>query len=92
MHPHSATTHQHWRLPIACVSCGIPLLVNLTLLPQGAAKVMLGEEELFGTPLAESRKDTVMTNNGLEPSAKRVTLEPVYYPFSNSIHGVNRSY
>lgn len=70
---------QHGRFPVAGVLCRIPLLVGLALLPERAAKVVLGEEELLGGPLAEGGKDTVVANNGLELAAERVTLDPVYF-------------
>ncbi len=70
---------QHGRLPAASVPSGIPLLVSLALLPERAAKVVLREEELLGGPLAQGRKDAVVADNGLELSAKRVALYPVYF-------------
>lgn len=63
--------------PLVKVLRGIPLLVALPVLPEGASEVMQGEEELLGGPLVERRKDAVVAHQCLELPSELVSLDPV---------------
>lgn len=71
------TTYQHRRGPFTRVPGGIPLLVTSTVVPEGAAKVVQREVQLFGRVLVEGAKDTVVADKGLEAAAQRLALDPV---------------
>lgn len=73
----SISTHQLWRGPVSNMLGGIPFLIAFPVVPEGAAKVVLGEEELLGRPLAQGRKDAVVADQGLELSSEIVPLDPV---------------
>lgn len=55
----------------------VPLLIAFSVIPEGTAKVMLGEEQLFCRPLTEGRKDTVMAYQSFELSPQIMALDPV---------------
>jgi hypothetical protein len=71
------SAYQLWCSPVAGMLGRIPLLIALSVIPEGAAKVMLGEEEFFSRPLIESRKDTVVAYQSLELSPQVMALNPV---------------
>lgn len=69
--------YQLRRSPVSNVLCGIPLLVTFSILPEGAAKVVLREEELLCGPLVQGRKDAVVAHQCLEFPPKVMALDPV---------------
>lgn len=70
-------THQHGRRPLGREPRGVPPVVDLAALPQRAAKVADGEEELLGGPLAPRGEGAVVADEGLELAAEGVALDPV---------------
>lgn len=70
-------TYQLRRRPLAREPRRVPLLVRGAVVPEGAAKVVQGEEELLGAVLIEAAKDAVVADEGLELAAERVALDPV---------------
>ena len=67
------------RGPVVKVSRRIPLLVDLTVLPQRSAEVVMWEEQLLGRVLVQGAEDAVVRHEGLELPSKRVPLDPVYH-------------
>lgn len=71
-------TNQLGSCPFVGEPRGIPLLVALPVLIQGALKVVDGEEQLLGGPLIEGAEDAVVAHQRLELAAERMTLDPIY--------------
>ena len=65
------------RGPLAREARGVPLLVALAVLPEGAAEVVDGEEELLRRPLVQGAEDAVVADEGLELATQGVALDPV---------------
>lgn len=57
------------RSPLGQELCRVPLLVALAVLPERAAKVVDGEEELLRRPLVQGTENAVVADEGLEPAA-----------------------
>lgn len=70
--------YQLRRGPVSNVLRGIPLLVAFSVLPEGATKVVLWEEELLCRPLVQGRKDSVVAHQCLELPPKVMALNPVW--------------
>ena len=70
--------YQLRRGPVSNVLCWIPLLVALSVLPEGAAKVVLREEELLCGPLVQGREDAIVAHQCLELPSEVMALDPIW--------------
>lgn len=63
--------------PLGDEAGGVPAGVVVAVLPQGAAHVVHGEEELLGGPVAHGAEDAVVADECLEFAAEGLALDPV---------------
>jgi hypothetical protein len=63
--------------PVCDVYRRIPFLVAGAVFPEGAAEIVVREEELFGRELVERAEDAVVGYEGTEFAAEGVALNPL---------------